>query len=270
MKKQTLVATLGTLALAANVLLPGLAFGQQQTGTADVTCSTTAPAFTVTPAAAFTFYPDGSSGTIYSSSSQQQAFNNPNGAALGNSAGTDYLQVNDVRDPSAAGCNNGLTLTVAVQDGSDGDGCYFDAAPTTGVGPCADDFIPLNDLYVVSSNDGCPAGTTAGASGICFDSSALCGAGDGNVATACAGTEGSTGVDYAGTSFATLATYTTDGAAFGTANTPNVTPTSVFAFADGTELFGEAGVATSYAVDIDAGTQTGTYVVEILYTLTGL
>ena len=41
MKKQTLVAGLGTLALAANVLLPGLALGQEsspQTGTQEIAC----------------------------------------------------------------------------------------------------------------------------------------------------------------------------------------------------------------------------------------
>lgn len=238
---------------------------QTQTGTLPVTCSPTAPSFSVTPAAAFNFYLDGSSGTIYSSSSQQTAFNNPNGAGLGNAAGEDYIQIRDVRDPSDPGCNDGLNLTVAVRDGTDGDNIYFDDNPSGAGG----NFIPLENLMVVSSNDNCPAGTTATANGVCFDDNALCGDGDNNPAIACASTDGSTSVNYDGNQFGDFTTFAGNGAVFGLTNTPNVTPTSVIAFSDGDELFGDAGVATTYGMIISAGQPSGSYIVEIEYTLTG-
>jgi hypothetical protein len=266
MKKQTLVAVIGTLALAANILLPSLAFGQAtetQTGTADILCDTTAPSFSSTPAATFSFYGDGSSTSIYASNIDQQAFNNPNGAPLDSGDNTDSSYLNDGRNPEVLDCNNGLTFTVTVQDGTDADGIYFDANPTGAGG----DFIELEDLMVVSSSDNCLVGHTEAAQGICFDDLALCGQGDGVTPVACT-TEGSTSVDYTGTSFATWATYTGNGATLGTTNTPS--STTLMSFADGSELFGRAGLATSYGVYIDGGDKVGTYVVEILYTLTGL
>lgn len=264
MKKQSLVAAIGTFALAANVLLPGLAFGQSnQTGTADIACNTTNPTFNLTPAAAVTFSGDGAGSAIYAQLGGQQAYNNAAGA-LTTTTGEDYISVVDVRDPSSAGCNDGLTLALNVIDGSDADGTYFDSAP----GAAGGDFLPLDQLYYVTTADTCAAGATENTTnGICFDNSALCGAGDGNPAAACGNTHGTTIADYTGTAFTTLTTFTTDAdSALGTAaNTPATR--NVLVFADGTELFGEAGFGVSYAVDIPANQETGTYVVELQYTV---
>jgi hypothetical protein len=81
MKKHNAVAVVGTLALLANLLVPGLAFGQNQTGTAQLNCSATAPSISVTPATAFNFTSDGdqtisATNKLYAQSTHQWAFNN--------------------------------------------------------------------------------------------------------------------------------------------------------------------------------------------------
>lgn len=273
MKKQNIVAAIGTLALVANVFLPGLAFGQGQTGTAEIECSATAPAFTVTPAATFDFSPLGTGTTIFTSVAGQQAYNNPDSAGLSNTSGTDYIQWDDQRDPQTLDCNNGVSLDLIVQDGADGDGCYFESAPTVSDdafdGTCVggDNYIDLHTTYVVSSSDNCPAGTTEGSdSDICYDNSAFCGAGD-NVSPVACTTEGTAGANYDGNLFATLATYTVDGDQLGTfANVPSAVV--MYNFPDGAELFGEAGLAVSYATDINAAQPVGIYELELLYSLT--
>ena len=113
-----MVAAIGTLALVANLLVPGLthaAVTNPQTGTAIIGCSTDAPSFSVTPSSAFSFYGDGSSTAITASFSDQKAFNNPDGD-LNSAADTNYIQVHDGRDPSVHGCNDGFNVTVVAGD----------------------------------------------------------------------------------------------------------------------------------------------------------
>lgn len=272
MKRQHLVATLGTLALAANLLLPGLALGQvdaNQTGTATVACNNVDPMFYTTDNEiddAFNFYEDGTSGTIYASFSSTNVFNNPTGSEL--SPGTtdgDFIEILDQRDPSESGCNDGLTLTVTVEDDGTADGRIFDSNPAGASGYS----IPLTGVYYVSDGDTCPA-TYTNFNNICFKSTALCGEGDGVTAVTCDATDGVAGdsVYTGGNDYAEIATYTAAGA-LGTG--PNVPDThSVFSFADGDELYGIATTGVSYATTIPGGQPAGTYVLNIVYTLTGL
>jgi len=264
MKKQTLVAAIGTLALVANVFLPGLAFGQAlQTGTADITCDTTNPTFNLEPNTAVTFSTDGVGGTIYSQLAAQPVFNH-GASALTATTGNDFISVVDTRDPSDSGCNDGLTLELTVIDGTDGDSIYFDATPAGAGG----DTIPLTNLYYVTSSDTCTGtGTENNTTGICYESGALCGDGDGNPAIACDNTHGTTIADYTGTAFTTLGTFTadTDSVLGSAAQVP--APRDVLTYADGLELYGEAGLGVAYATNIPANQETGTYLVELQYTV---
>lgn len=287
MKKQTLVASIGTLALAANVLLPGLAFGQEdQVGTLDIGCGD-APAFTAVPATTFNFTADGDQtitpglNDLTVSASAQNAFSDDAGN-LENDAGVDrYLQVSDNRDPAEPTCNNdGLTVDVRIiadPTNSDNDDRLFETDPTID----ADPFIDLQDLYVLSAvgstGQTCPAGTAVGGSsnnGICFSTGSLCGTGDNSATVTCDGTNGgSAPLNYTtDTAFDQIATFTGSGTALGDSDvtTPGEdtsTPVVVLSFADSAELFGEAGLATAFGLVIDAAQQAGTYEANLQYTL---
>jgi hypothetical protein len=261
MKKHNVVALVGTLALLANLLVPGLAFGQAQTGTATLTCSATAPTFTVEPEAAFDFQADGNTvADIVSSNVAVSVYNNP-AAVLGTGAGTDYIEVQDVRDPSESGCNEGLTVVLHATD-PDTDTLYFD-------GGTGDFYIPLNTTYFVTSSDTCPAGSTE-AGDVCFDDTALCGNTDGNPATDCDATDGTALFDYTGTAFTTIGTFT--GVANSTLGTAANTPAdrTILSFADNNELYGKAGVGIAYATTLRAGQPYGTYTMNLEYVLTGM
>lgn len=284
MKTKHLIATLGTLALAVNFLLPGLAFAVGlQTGTAVLDCSATSPTFTIAPDTAFNFTEDGSGTNLTASVSAQFASNNPDGSGLTVTTGNDFIQIEDFRDPSVLNCNNGVTVVTDAVDGSDNDGCIFDANPTDvedpeGVGGVCDGndfFIKLTDTYVVSSNDTCQGGDSAGDDGLCFDSAALCGNGDNVEATACNGsdnaaTDGETSCNFNGEAFNSEGTYTTADCPYGTGdNTPNVTSTELLGFNANTELFGKAGLGISFGVVVRAGQPSETYVIEFENTVTG-
>ena len=271
MKKQQLVATLGTLALAANLLLPGLALGQgaaNQTGSAAIGCNSSL-SFTLTPASTFSFYTDGISAPIGSSlTTASNAFNNPNGAALTVANNNDFIQVEDLRDPTDVACgNNGLTLTVNVTDQTDGDGRIFDSSPL--VNDVSGTFIPLEDLFVLSDNQTCASGTNYNNSAdtICFDTTAICGDGTGTATTNCQASANqgvNTNINVAaGNNYATIGNFS---AYFGTGNSIG-TALSVFEFSNGWELYGKAGVGVSYAVHIPAAQPAGVYQADIVYTL---
>lgn len=267
MKKHNVVAMVGTLALLANLLVPGLAFGQDtagQAGTLSTVCgAATTASFSITPAAAFTFYPDGSSGLMYSSISDQQAYNNPNAAALTVTTGNDYIEVTDTRNPSGPTCSDGFTVTLAaLNPGSASESRYFDSND----GNASGNYIPLNETYFVSNSDTCPGGSTE-VGDVCFDAAALCGNGENLIASACQSADGVTSSDYTGTDFATLATFTGGNAdTLGSdVNTP--TTLNVLQFADNAELFGKAGLGVSYGVNIPGGTPAGTYTLNLQYTL---
>jgi hypothetical protein len=266
MKKHNVVALVGTLALLANLLVPGLAFGADtagQAGTLSTICGgATTASFSITPAASFTFWPDGSAGLMYSSISAQQAYNNPNGAALTVTTGNDYIEVTDTRNPSGPTCSDGFTVTLAaLNPGNPTETRFFDSNDGIATG----NYIPLTDTYVVSNSDTCPAGSTE-VGDVCFDAAALCGNGENLIASACQSADGTTSSDYTGTDFATLATFTAAGDALGSAaNTP--TTLNVLSFADNAELFGKAGLGVSYGVNIPGGTPAGTYTLNLQYTL---
>jgi hypothetical protein len=273
MKKQQLVATLGTLALAANLLLPGLALGQgaaNQTGSAAIGCNSSL-SFTLTPASTFSFYSNGSSTAIASSLTAQNAFNNPNGAALTVTDTNDFIQVEDLRDPTDVACgNNGLTLTVNVADQTAGgaDGRIFDSSPL--VNDVSGTFIPLEDLFVLSDNQTCASVTNYNNSAdtICFDTTAICGDGTGTATTNCQANANqgvNTNIDSGAISnnYATIGNFD---AYFGTGNTIG-SALSVFEFSNGWELYGKAGVGVSYAVHIPAAQPAGVYQADIVYTL---
>lgn len=279
MKKQTLVATIGTLALLANILLPGLAFGQAgQTARTSITCDPTSPSYVFTPAAVAELSSDGVGGTVYSRLAAQNVFNQGAGINLTATDAADYVSVTDPRDPSAPLCNDGLTVTMAPID-TDEDGCFFETAPTVDGdtdldGICdegEDNFIPLDQFYYITSSDTCMAGGTENnTTGLCFASGTLCGEGDGTPATACTeATDGSTsgGADYTGTAFATIATFTSSatGSLGSAENTAAIR--TILDFDDGDELYGTAGTGIAYAATTTANQETGVYQLPILITL---
>jgi|GEM_PF-2092184 len=146
MKKHQIVAAVGTLALAANLLLPGLAFGQQQ-GTVDVGCPTPRASVSVVAPGNITFSSVSSSPTA-----SQFDFDNAlaNGTAL---PSANVLNFADGRSSSTAintagvdGCPNasaGWTVTVASTN------------LTSGLNS-----IPNTSLHIVTSN--ATAATPAG------------------------------------------------------------------------------------------------------------
>jgi hypothetical protein len=262
MKKHHVVALIGTLALLANLIIPGLAFGQvpqAQTGTADIGCSATAPAYTaIVPAAAFNFTRDGEAlnpgvNSLVASNVEQYAFNNPTGANLDFNTGNDYVQIIDIRDPSLHNCNNGLTLTLSLTP-------PFETADHA-------HNIPTDDLHIVTNPAACSnIPPNSEFNGICYDSAALCGAGDGNAAAACSGNDGDSVGNYADPGheyrFGEIATYNASGVDLGSDQ-------NIMDFPDGGELFGKASIGVSYGLVIPAAQPAGTYTAELVYTLTG-
>jgi hypothetical protein len=238
-----------------------------QCGILELSCSSTSPSFTVTPAASFAFYPNGSSGTIYSSLSEQTAFNNPSGSPLTVTSGNDYLEVNDVRDPSLEGCNEGLSLVLhAINPGYDildpgKDQRYFDSNDGNATG----NSIPLTGTYVLSNTDTCPAGYTERGGDVCFKDGDSCGNTDGNQAITCNDTHGITTANYDGNVFADIGSYSV--ALGSAADTPS--DVTVLSFSDNAELYGHAGIGVSYGMVIPSGQPNGTYALNLEYVLTG-
>jgi len=257
MKKYHVLALIGTLALLVNLLVPGLAFGQQpQEGTATLGCSGDGPAYSVTPGD-FNFTSDGTpAGTLVSKSEDQWAFKDPAAANLQTAAGKDYIEVNDVQDPSLNGCNDGLTIEVSATD------TFAGALGAT---------IPLTGVYTASSAAACPANYTA-RQNICISDAAYCGTGDDTPATkaACIGGQQTAQTNTAGQAWTTRATFEALNLGQGFALTAINTPIEIMSFVDGNELFGKAGIATSYEVKIPAGTAGDTYTLPLTYTLTPL
>jgi hypothetical protein len=275
MKKHNVVALVGTLALLANLLVPGLvsAADPLQQGTADIRCSENTAGITVTPDAGFDFtsdgtQPAGASNYLYASSSAQYAYNNNLDTDISTAAGGDYIEVNDPRDPSAVTCNEGLILQLAAIDDTTADGAIFESGDTGVV-------IPLDGVRMVTSADYCPA-TYTKINNICFAPTALCGAGSGVQATTCAAGDGAvaTGLNYSGIDFGGATAWTTYNAnaanqRLGTSNTPTVKNVITFEnnATNGHGLYGNAGLAFSYGVEIPASKQAGTYVLNLQYTL---
>lgn len=253
-----------------------------QTGMLDIECGD-APAFTAVPATTFNFTADGNQSItpgvndIVASGSAQEAFSDDSGN-LENDAGVDrYLQVSDGRDPAEPTCNNdGITVDVRIiadPTNTDGDNRLFETDPTIN----ADPYIDLDDLYVLSAvgstGQTCPAGTAVGSgsnNGICFATNSLCGTGDNSALVTCDGTNGgSAPLNYTtDTAFDQIATFTGSGSALGTSGGSDIaTPVVVLSFSDGSELLGEAGLATAFGLVIDAAQQAGTYEANLQYTL---
>ena len=267
MKKYKVVALVGTLALLANLLVPGLAFGADITGTLGITCNTTPAGFTLTPGS-FTFYGDGSSTPIISQVTAQWAYGNPNGFPLSTTDLTgDYFEITDVRDPSALNCNNGVNVTVTP-------GNFADA--TTLIQ------IPLASTYVVSSNGSaslpiCPATSDTERGKICIDVSSFCGRGNGVANSTCASGDGvasTANLDYIDASdenfFATPGTYSVN-LSGGAKTIVNFVDCGAGPCSAGArELYGSAGVALAYAVNVPGGQAAGTYVLPLTYTVTSL
>ena len=270
MKKHNIIALIGVLALTANLLIPGLAFGQaEQTGTLDLMCDPANPSFAVAPVASFAFTSDGAGATVNSSSVTQYAYKDA--VAI-----TDLIEFLDVRDPSALDCNTGLTLDVAAES-TDADDCYFEMSPGTPNATCGPT-IPLDGVYAVTSNghDGnsgnfCPSGYFQSiSSSLCFEPDALCG--NRYNINPCDNTYGTTPLTIA-TLDADLADITTWGgfeSPLGTApNTPESSINLVLfngsAISD--SLYGQAAIGVTYAVEIPPTAQSGSYTLELLYTL---
>jgi len=275
MKKHNILALVGTLALLANLLVPGLASADTagQSGTVSLTCLNNSYSFSVTPARSFDFKrPNQTDGTtflpnMYSSTSVQYAFNNVNGTDLNVSGNNhDYVEVQDQRDPSDPSCNTGLTVTLhAINPGHAtqvADTRYFDDADGTAAGHS----IPLNTTYVLTSAHACPAGSTVKGGDVCFDNTALCGKGSGVQPGACDGTEGLTAADYSsGTAFATLTSFPANGKLGSAADT--AADIAVLGFASTHELYGKAGVGVTYGTTIPAGQPSGVYTLNLEYVL---
>jgi len=275
MKKHNAVAVVGTLALLANLLVPGLAFGQNQTGTAQLNCSETLPSFTeFTPATAFNFTADGASlGTtnkLYAKSTDQWAFNNENGgSSISTDPGNDYIEVNDPRDPSDPSCNLGLRLNLTALD-NDNNGAYFERTTLDGV------TIPLNQVYMVTSNatGSCPSGYNA-IGQVCYAPDALCGTTKGGQAGTCNADDGTVApnLNYTGSNFATDSTYSANGTdkAIGSDNNTPKTNFDILTFVQTNQithgLYGKAGLVVSYGVHIPAKQQAGIYTLNLQYTL---
>jgi hypothetical protein len=262
MKKHQVIALVGTLALLANLIVPGLAFGQvpqAQTGTADIGCSLTAPAYTaVVPAAAFDFTTDGANlnpgvNSLVASNVEQYAFNTANGAELNFATGNDYVQINDIRDPSLAGCNDGLTLTLEESDNS-----FADAGGHS---------IPITDLKIVTSTAACVTAGGYAVNGICYDADALCGEGDPTAAATCTIADGTSIAMHTGdTLWNDIATYDTDGVNLDSAGGAKV----LISAPDDHEIYGKAAVGVAFGLRIPAAQPSGTYTADLVYTLTPL
>ena len=290
MKKQTLVATLGTLALAANVLLPGLAFGQtdQQTGTLDIECSPSDLGFSGSPTD-FNFVNSGG-GTLIQQNSAIDAFSHQAGQPLTNglaATASEHLSVtspDDFRNPTCG--NNGFTLDVRVIDnpgGTDTDGRFFETDSTVDTDP----FIPLDTFKVLTqarqnsgaSNEiGCFSNFTAQANGICFENTAFCNDGT-DTAVACDGSQGTAAEDYAspGLNFNDTETDGTPGTTnystspLGTsAGTDSSSAVEIMSFGNGEELLGQVQFGTAFTVNLPANQASGTYTAFIQYTLVPL
>jgi len=287
MKKHKLVAVVGTLALTANLLLPGLVFGQApQQGDLSVACSGASPTFSETPAATFDFTTDGVSGAITSSNTKVETYSDDNGNVLGfnivspaaanNGAEDRYIEAQDVRDyngdsdplnpPDPDECgNNGLHIDLAVinnpldatAEGPTGSNTpiYFDSNPSADGG----DYIPLTGVYVVSdaTATSCPAGSTV-TNGLCFRTSLSTTCQD---SANCSATASAATYDVTTTNFATPETFTT--ALGSAANTP-VTRTLV-SVPDGSAVYGKVGTGTAFRADVPAFQPNGTYQLNLQY-----
>lgn len=280
MKKTHVAAAIGTIAIMANIILPGFAFAQEtQTGSATIACSGSDITFDTASGAPddFSFADTSGNTTITSSASATSMFSNGVSTELGNAAGAaDRHVVIDSPDnftDVGAGCNNdGFTVDVKLNDNADADGKFFDNAPSVGTG----DKIPVTSFKVLtragttSSAVGCPSGFTPNtASTICFSSGALCNNGAG-VAVSC-DAHGSAPESYTGalSGFHVTGNYSTD--ALATAGTPDVeNPVVILSFPDGGEVLGKAAVGAAYTVSVPAAQPDGTYEAVIVYTLVNL
>ncbi len=267
MKKHKLAAVVGTLALTANLLLPGLAFGaQDQTGSLSIACDNTAPSFSEVPATSFDFSTDGAGGPITSSNDIEETYSDPAGE-LDNVGGEDrYLEVQDVRDFNGSSeCgNDGLHVELTVvEDPDNTDSVYFDSDPNNAGGY----FIPLTGVYFVTSagtiGGTCPAGSTI-TNGVCFRSGTYCQDG---TADSCSDTQNAAIYNAASTAFTTPATFTT---ALGTAaNT--VAGRTLLNFngtaenATDAAIYGKAGVGVAFRADVPAFQPNGTYQLNLQY-----
>ena len=274
MKKQTLVATLGTLALLANVLLPGLAFGQTQTGTADIGCNGSSPTTSITPNPSLGFFSDGVSTDPLRQAAVGYAFTDDNGNDLDTTDTTGrFISVDDDRDVRGpADCaNTGYELTLAIQAETDGDFKLFETDRTAANG-VTDTTIPTTGLRFLTSNDACPAGWFEDSNGVCYaadaycnDDDDLCSASGANTATATFNVEGNT-------AFETFATYPV-GSVLGS-GTPGTDEAPVAALtildtatAAGAEVYNEAGVSVAYATEIPSYQAPGSYSVIFVYSV---
>lgn len=269
MKKQNVVATLGTLALVANLLLPGMAFGQaDQTGSANIGCGTLT--FNSTPAD-FNFSPDAVGGIIEVPTSTLDVYSPIDTVAP---EADKVLSVRDYRDYNNVDCfNDGFTVTVEVVDDTTDDGLYFASGAAQD-----ENFIPLGsgseDDFVVVATTGECEDSSATACGLTETGDSTDGFYVHDPATtyetplAFPTLQFSVGANDGTTNYAARTTYTDEtGNNLGTANNTPSAARTLMSVASGEGVFGEVGFVPVYSAQVPALQPTGGYVLNLEYTL---
>jgi len=158
MKKHQILAAIGTLAVAANFILPGLAFGQQnQTGSVQINCSTgsgTASLIAAPAAVTFTAVNSPASGTASTvdqnapnTGSNFSGGNTATGGITGTRVANDHLlRFRDTTSQGVNGCgdSNAWDITATITT------LHSGTTPAlTNVGDT--DYIPASSMHIVTT-----------------------------------------------------------------------------------------------------------------------
>jgi hypothetical protein len=146
MKKHNIIALIGVLALTANLLIPGLAFGQTQTGTLGVDCPTPGGTSAPTPPGTVTF------DTVTASSSAQSSYD----SAVDDDTelpSSNLLSVVDADSGGVDGCQagNGFYVEAAVTSDCD-DGAPVVLGLCHGVDPVSYN-IPASSMLIITTDE---------------------------------------------------------------------------------------------------------------------
>jgi hypothetical protein len=245
MKKQYLVAAIGTLALAANIILPGLAFGQiDQTGTQEISCGTIGLTLNTTGASAFAM------DALTVSNAAQDSFGNDIGAGTDNYQNgittlpnEAFISVSDSRTTGTGcatnGTDEGWEVTAQAAD--------FDNGAQT---------IAASEFYIVTTANVTPDADMTVNGDFFYDDTYLAGTGPtditGDVVTATS------------SDLTDAATFTTDGGSLDTARALMHNGTGA-----GTDdfKFATIGTGVAYYLNVPANQAGGTYTADVTFTL---
>ena len=282
MKKQNLIALVGVVALVANLLLPGLAFGQAddtstQQGTAQIACSTGGVvAFSPdTTMDDFSFYADSEALTKIQQGTTDvtYGFSNKTSADAEPTHLNRFISVYDPRDPRDPLCaNGGIQVDVSALDSND-DGNYFDGEDGVDAIPAeyAAGLVSPQNLYVATQNDFTVLNYTKDDTGYVYLGD---GTADPDHATYC-NTVGydCTGVTTAGkdlpSPYNDFTTFQSNGQAITAGDVGAEYSNNVVIMSnDGIGFLGYSGVNAIFGLRVPPLQATKTYLVDIVFTLT--